>query len=148
MWVIQERVDLAFSIKELARHVSKPTAQDVACLKRVLRYLAGTLDAEMVLRCGEEPVIECFVDASWASDPSMKSTSGGLLYYGGCLMCLWSRTQHVISQSSCEAELVAMNTGGCESMFLRTMLQELNQPAGTITPMTDSKSGKAATTRK
>eukprot|EP00972_Heterocapsa_arctica_P045124 6662661-Heterocapsa_arctica.AAC.1 len=55
--------------------------------------------------------ITVMVDASWANSEDRKSTSGGVLRLQGFLLATWSRTQNVIAQSSCEAELLALNAG-------------------------------------
>jgi hypothetical protein len=44
LWMLGERPDLAFQVKELARAVSGPTRVHWATLKRVLRYVQATLD--------------------------------------------------------------------------------------------------------
>eukprot|EP00972_Heterocapsa_arctica_P003282 488275-Heterocapsa_arctica.AAC.1 len=52
MWTLGERPDLAYVCKELARHVQAPTELDLQRLKRLLRYLAGTVDFELHLGNG------------------------------------------------------------------------------------------------
>ena len=52
MWVMGERPDIAFTVKELARCVSGPTEQDWNRCKRLLRYLKGTMEAELWLGVG------------------------------------------------------------------------------------------------
>eukprot|EP00972_Heterocapsa_arctica_P042250 6228655-Heterocapsa_arctica.AAC.1 len=42
MWLSSVRPDLGYTIKELARSLQTPTAENEACLKRVLRYLIST----------------------------------------------------------------------------------------------------------
>eukprot|EP00972_Heterocapsa_arctica_P039330 5792794-Heterocapsa_arctica.AAC.1 len=58
--------------------------------------------------------VEVMVDASWANAADRKSTSGGVLRLQGFLLETWSRTQNVIAQSSCEAELLALSAGAVE----------------------------------
>eukprot|EP00972_Heterocapsa_arctica_P095712 14115369-Heterocapsa_arctica.AAC.1 len=41
MWVLQERPDLSFAVKELSR-AQRPMGQHWGALKRLLRYLRGT----------------------------------------------------------------------------------------------------------
>eukprot|EP00972_Heterocapsa_arctica_P079459 11711132-Heterocapsa_arctica.AAC.1 len=41
MWLLPERADLSFAVKELARHVQAPGEGHWADLKRVLRYVKG-----------------------------------------------------------------------------------------------------------
>ena len=44
MRLVQERPDISYSAKEMARHMASPSYQDVAKLKRVASYLRGTTD--------------------------------------------------------------------------------------------------------
>ena len=95
MWVAPERPDLAFAVKELARHVQGPTEQHWGVMKRLLRYVKGTMNAELELKLTEalETEVCAKVDASWASGQDCRSTSGGTLWLGGWLISHWSRTQ-------------------------------------------------------
>eukprot|EP00972_Heterocapsa_arctica_P007657 1116164-Heterocapsa_arctica.AAC.1 len=63
--------------------------------KRVLSYLQGTMNSE-----------------------DRKSTSGGVLRLQGLLLHTWSETQSVVAQSSCEAELLALNMGAVEGKLM------------------------------
>eukprot|EP00972_Heterocapsa_arctica_P007068 1032818-Heterocapsa_arctica.AAC.1 len=42
--MINDRPDIAYAAKELARTVQQPTVKDMMAAKRVLRYLQGTLN--------------------------------------------------------------------------------------------------------
>ena len=50
------------------------------------------------------------------------------MLWRGVLLLSWSRTQGPISQSSCEAELVAMSTATSEARFLQNILAEVDEP--------------------
>ncbi len=150
MWLLPERADLSFAVKELARHVQAPGESHWADLKRVLRYVKGTVDMVMNLRIdtnalANEIVTTC--DASWASDGACKSTSGGVVQLQGFTLLHWSRTQATVAQSSCESELLALNTGGTESKFIQTMLREIGEEVK-IRLRSDSTSGIATTSRR
>eukprot|EP00972_Heterocapsa_arctica_P013307 1954881-Heterocapsa_arctica.AAC.1 len=54
------------------------------------------------------------VGASWASGIDRRSVSGGAISLQGSLLQHWGRTQATIVQSTCEAELAALNTGAIE----------------------------------
>lgn len=61
------RLDLSFAVCALARHVHIPTARHVSLLKRVLRYLAGTINYGLKYR--REPIkwdsLSANFDADW-----------------------------------------------------------------------------------
>eukprot|EP00972_Heterocapsa_arctica_P031137 4583535-Heterocapsa_arctica.AAC.1 len=73
----------------------------------------------------EENELTVEVDASWAHAAYRRSTSGGLMKLQGFLLGWWSKTQAVIAQSTCEAELIALNAGACEGKFVQQLLRKL-----------------------
>ena len=59
----------------------------------------------------------------------------------------WARTQPVIAQSSCEAALLALNTGASEGRLVQSIMMELDMPVQ-LGLLTDSSSAKAVTLRR
>eukprot|EP00972_Heterocapsa_arctica_P069693 10297022-Heterocapsa_arctica.AAC.1 len=86
-------------------------------------------------------------DASWASDEKGRSTSGGVVRVQGFVVQHWSRTQPTVAQSSCEAELLAMNGGATEGKFTQSVLEEMGQSL-VIRLQSDSTSGIATAARR
>ncbi|CAE8640336.1 unnamed protein product [Polarella glacialis] len=130
MWLIHERADLAYVVKELARNLREPTTAEWGRLKRCLRYVRGTTSAEQHLTYNpQEPEtrLQVMVDANWARDGGRKSTSGGVLLLQGFPLEHWSKTQANIALSSGEAELYAMNSGAIELRRLSNVCAELGQ---------------------
>ncbi|CAE8581665.1 unnamed protein product [Polarella glacialis] len=130
MWLIHERADLAYVVKELARNLREPTTVEWGRLKRCLRYVRGTTNAEQHLTYNpQEPetLLQVMVDANWARDGGRKSTSGGVLLLQGFPLEHWSKTQANIALSSGEAELYAMNSGAIELRRLSNVCAELGQ---------------------
>eukprot|EP00972_Heterocapsa_arctica_P076697 11312927-Heterocapsa_arctica.AAC.1 len=65
-------------------------------------------------------------DASWASDEGRRSTTGGIAFYGGVVIAMWSRAQPVVALCSCEAELLAVSVAVQEGKLIQSILLELN----------------------
>ena len=130
MWLVGARPDLSFPAKELARSVHCPTATDELNLKRPLKYIITTrnlvLDMKMD-RSLEPGHLEVIVDLSWANGHDRKFTSGGVIRRQGFPLAWQAKTQAVVAQSTCEAELIAMNPGGCEGWFAQTLREELGE---------------------
>ena len=85
--------------------MSAPGEGDEIRLKRVCRYIAGTMDYELKLEpATSELVIEALVDSDWAGDKvTRRSTSSAHVYLLGALVHSHSRTQASLAQSSAEA---------------------------------------------
>jgi len=138
-YISADRFDLMFTVKALSRNLVSPSAYDMQCLKRAVRYISGHRDFTYLAQCTEIPrVIETYVDSDWGSCPqSRRSTSGGFVVLGTSVVSAWSRTQPTVALSSVEAELTAACVGAQESLLIQTLLSELGIDAS-ISLSTDS----------
>jgi hypothetical protein len=77
----------------------------LALLKRILRYVRGTMSHGLLLRASSTFNITAYSDADWAGCPEMRrSTSGFCLFLGDALVSWSSKRQPTVSRSSAEAE--------------------------------------------
>lgn len=73
-------------------------------VKRILRYLKGTLHHGLHLRKSPTLDLVAFCDVDWASDPDdQRSTLGFCVYFGSNLVTWQSKKQHTVSRSSTKA---------------------------------------------
>ena len=105
-YLAQDRPDIQFACKELARGMSSPTEGNWQQLKRLGRYLL--LRPRMVMNYDYQSV-STFLDSRVDTDhagclKTRKSTNGGALTLGNHCIRSWSTTQSVIALSSGEAE--------------------------------------------
>jgi hypothetical protein len=70
-----------------------------------------------------------FADSDWAGSPDSKSTSGGVISIGGCVIKTWSTTQQTISLSSGEAELYAMTKAASQLLGAMSYLADFDIPS-------------------
>jgi len=150
IWMIGDRPDIAYATKELARMVQQPTLKDMLVAQRILRYLQGTAGKVLHITIDKKipaDQIDAMVDASWANSDDRKSTSGGVLRLQGFLLATWSRTQSVVAQSRCEAELLALNAGAVEGKLVASILKELKRRP-ILVLRTDSTSAANSTKRR
>ncbi|XP_053112171.1 uncharacterized protein LOC128327395 [Hemicordylus capensis] len=81
------RPDILTAVNILSRFSSKPTKRHWVGVKRILRYLKGTIDKGMYLEPDEDLKLDACVDSDWAGDiHDRKSTSGYIVLLGGCLV--------------------------------------------------------------
>ena len=123
--IVNVRPDLAHSADVLSRFMSCVTQDHWTPAKRVLWYLAGSLDRGLVCRRGA-PRIEAYTDSHYAGDPgSRKSTSGAVvLSHGGAVVWL-SKLQSVVAASTCEAEYVAAAAAVKEVLWVCKLMGEM-----------------------
>ena len=121
--MIGSRPDLAFAVGKLARFCENPKLKHWMAIKRVLRYVNGTL--KMGLCYGGysgEPVFG-YTDSDWAGDASdRKSTSAYVFMVSGAAVSWCSRKQTITATSSCEAEYVAACMACKEAVWLKRLL--------------------------
>ena len=80
-----------------------------ALIKRVLRYLRGSMEFGLQLHASTSTFLTAYSDADWTSCPdSRRSTSDYYVYYGDSLISLSSKRQTTVSRSSAEAEYHAV----------------------------------------
>jgi hypothetical protein len=87
-YLIHTRSDLAFAVGYVSRFMQRPTTEHQQAVKRILRYVKGTVDYGLHYpRC---PGAEHFIgysDSDLAGDiDTSKSTSRTLFFFGKCLI--------------------------------------------------------------
>lgn len=120
------RPDLCAAVNYFSSFQSEPNETHWIHLKRVLRYIRGSLTASLVYkRNPDSRLLEGFADASFGNDIDRKSVSGYLFKVFGCTVSWASRKQQSVALSSTEAELVALCNAACEVIWLKRLLAEL-----------------------
>lgn len=127
---IGTRPDLSSAVGVLSQHMSKPGKQHWIGVKRILRYIKGTLDYGLLYGSTNDNDTNgdlCgYADADWAGDISTrKSTSGYVFQIGSSTVSWSSKRQSVVAMSSTEAEYVALSYAAQEAIWLRTLLESM-----------------------
>uniref|UniRef100_A0ACD5UI01 Uncharacterized protein n=1 Tax=Avena sativa TaxID=4498 RepID=A0ACD5UI01_AVESA len=100
------RPDISYHVHILSQFISAPTTVHYSHLLRVLRYLRGTITRRLFFPCSSSLQLQCYSDATWASDPSdRRSLSAYCVFLGGSLIAWKTKKQTAVSRSSVEAEL-------------------------------------------
>ena len=149
MHVSLDCCDIQWAEKEAARGMAHPTELDSWRVTRIARYLVHHPVQEWIYVLKEMPqIIRTTVDADWAGCAvSRKSTSGGVVRLGECILMTWARTQGAIALSTMESEYRGLVTGAQESMYVQSVASELGYTLG-IVLQSDSTSAQAACERR
>ena len=136
----QDRSDIQYAVKELSTAMSDPGSVDMAKMKRLARYLIRV--PRCVVKYDYQSKVEALV--AWSDSDfagclkSRKSTSGGIIMFGGCVIKSYSSQQAVRALSSGEAEYYAMVKAASVAIGVRSMLMDLGVTEGRIVLKTDA----------
>jgi len=117
------RPDIQPTIAVLCTRVKKPRESDWKRVIRLLKYLNGTCDKELILSADDLQVIKWYVDASFAVHPDFKSHTGGSMTMGQGAIINISRKQKLNTKSSTDAELVAADDVATMILWTKLFLE-------------------------
>jgi hypothetical protein len=145
-YLTHTRPNLAFSVDYVSRFMQRPMMEHQQAMKRIIRYVAGTLDHDLYYpRCPRVAHLVWYSDSDHAGDiETSKSTSEILFFFGKCLVYWQSVKQQVVALSSYEAEYIASSTTSTQSLWLVQLLGDfLDRDTGAVELWVDSKSALA-----
>nr|GEU83967.1 hypothetical protein [Tanacetum cinerariifolium] len=125
MYLTSSRPDIVQAIYHCARYQSRPTEKHLKEVKRIFRYLRGTINMGLWYPKGSSFSLTAFSDADHARCiDTRKSTSGGIQFLGDKLVSWMSKKQDCTAMSSAEAKYVALSTSYAQVMWMRTQLKD------------------------
>jgi hypothetical protein len=106
--------------------VSSPGDDHWHALDRVMRYQKGTASYG-IHYTGYPRVLEGYSDSNWISDAdNIKATSGYVFTVGGGAISWKSCKQTILTRSTMEAEVTALDTTIVEAKWLHELLMDLH----------------------
>ena len=104
-----------------------PLVGQFKIVKRILRYVAGTLDYGMRILCQSSLQLYAFSDADWAGCPlTRRSTTGLCIFLGGNCISWSAKKQTTVARSSAEAEYRSMASATAELTWLSFILRDID----------------------
>nr|GEW98293.1 ribonuclease H-like domain-containing protein [Tanacetum cinerariifolium] len=123
------RPNISYAVQQVFLHMHDHREPHLASLKRVLRYVRGTLDFGLQLDASITGSLVAYTNADWAGCPTTRrSTSGYYVFLGDNLFSWSTKRQHTLSRSSAEAEYKGVANVVAETSWLRNFLRELHTP--------------------
>jgi hypothetical protein len=95
-------------------------------VKRIIRYVAGTLDHGLYYpSCPREAHLVGYSDSDHAGNIDTSKSTSGILFFGKSLVSWQSVKQQVVALSSCEAEYIAASTVLTQTLCLVRLFADL-----------------------
>jgi hypothetical protein len=129
-------------VNSAARHLQSPKVSDWNKVKRILRYLIGTVNFGILYQSGHRPgLLDIYSDADFAGDvETRRSTTGYTSLYSGGAITWSSQRQSSVSLSTTEAEFVAASQAVKEILWLIRLFGDVCELCEWPTLMMDNQS--------
>jgi phosphopantetheinyl transferase (holo-ACP synthase) len=122
------RPDIAYATSMLGRYASNPGPEHIKAVKRVFRYLKGSLNYSITYSGDTKTslYITGYTDADYAGDKDeYKSTTGYIFYLANGPISYKSKLQPITAQSTTEAEYIALANATKEATYIKALITEL-----------------------
>ncbi|KAE9302338.1 hypothetical protein PR003_g22284 [Phytophthora rubi] len=133
LWIARcTRPDIAYAVHRVTRRTHEPRVSDWRLVKKIARYLKGTVDTKFAMHAPrggmseDTIVVEGYSDADFAGDRvDRKSVSGGVLMVCGMVVGWICKKQSSVALSTMEAEFVAASQVTAEMLGIVELLSEI-----------------------
>ncbi|GFH50765.1 hypothetical protein CTEN210_07241 [Chaetoceros tenuissimus] len=128
------RPDITVAVSQVARFTHSPKQSHSSAVKRIIRYLKGTINNGTILRVPKKLSLDCFVDANFCGlyniDPpeltsSVRSRAGYIIKFCGYPLIWKSQLMDCICLSTAEAEYYALSQAMRALIPVCTLLKEM-----------------------
>jgi hypothetical protein len=130
MWSsVHTRLDLAYSVRVLSRYAHNPGSIHCALVKRVLRYVAGTINVDLTFERSNDQQSDDLIDYNDSDFVDLKDKRHSTRRYVFMLVdetiIHSSKQQSTIVLSSCETEYMTLSKTAKKAIWIRKFLHEL-----------------------
>ncbi|GJU73976.1 zinc finger, CCHC-type containing protein [Tanacetum coccineum] len=116
---------ISYVVGKLSRYTNNPSTHQWHAIMRVFKYLKKTMNYGLSY-VGFPSVLEGYSDASWITNSEdHTSITGWVFLLSGGAISWASKKQTCITDSTMEAEFVALATAGNEAEWLRNLIYEI-----------------------
>jgi histone deacetylase 1/2 len=77
------RLDISFAVNKVCQFLQAPTTVHWSAVKRILRYVRGTLKNGLKIGISKSTMVSAFSDADWSGDVDDRRSTGGFAAFLG-----------------------------------------------------------------
>jgi hypothetical protein len=120
------RPDLAYPISVLSQHMANPSMEHWMAVKRIFRYLQGSLQMKLQFGATSSKEVLGYYDADWGGDlEDRRSTIGFVFMMGGGAISWSSKQQPTITLSTTKAEYMVNTQATKEAIWITKLVMDL-----------------------
>ncbi|CAM8890311.1 unnamed protein product [Rhodiola kirilowii] len=125
LYLTASRPDIAYAVGVCARYQVDPKESHLLQVKRIIKYVCGTIDFGIWYTKDTNPYLVGYCNADWAGNAEdRKSTSGGCFFLGNNLVSWFTKKQNSISLSTIEAEYIVVGSCCTQLLWMKQMMSE------------------------
>jgi hypothetical protein len=127
-YLVNTRPDIAYAVGLASRFMESPGKEHWFVVKRIVRYIAGTINYGVRFRKGGnlDLALLGYTDSDHSGDlVHRRSTCGVVFFLGNNLVTWCSQKQRTVALSSCEAEYMAATAWACQGVWLSNLIAGL-----------------------
>lgn len=120
-YLVHTRPDIAFVVGVVSRYMERPTELHMDAVKRICRYVKGTINYGLVYTKGQgNYILTGFFDSDLVGNLDDRKSTGGMAFYLDENLITWvSQKQRCVALSSCDAEFMAATAAACQAIWLQ-----------------------------
>ncbi|GJS03423.1 retrovirus-related pol polyprotein from transposon TNT 1-94 [Tanacetum coccineum] len=144
MYLTSSRPDLIFVVCLCVRYQAKPTKKHLNAVKRIFRYLKGTINMGLWYSKDTDMSLTAYSDADHVGcQDTRRNTSGSAQFLGDKRVSWSSKKQNSTAISSTEAEYIALSGCCAQILWMRSQLTDYGFQFNKILLYRDNKSAIA-----
>ncbi|GKC10637.1 retrovirus-related pol polyprotein from transposon TNT 1-94, partial [Tanacetum coccineum] len=125
MYLTASRPDLTFAVCMCARYQAKPTEKHLHAIKRIFKYLRGTVNRGLWYPKNYSIALTSYADVDYAGcQDTRRSTSRCMQLLGDRLVSWSSKRQKSVAVSSTKAEYIALSGCCAQVLWMRSQLTD------------------------
>ena len=141
-YLVHTRPDIAHAVEIVSRYMKRPTEVHMNVVKRICRYIKGTMQYGLVYTRGRgNYILSGFSNSDLAGCLDDRKSTGGMAFYLDENLITWvSQKQRRVALFSCEAEFMAATAAACQEIWLQRVLNHvMNSKTGPVVLYIDNR---------
>ena len=124
---VVSRPDIAYAVNNVSKFLEKHDATHWNAVKRIVKYVAGSIDFGIVYEGASENFdLTGYTDSDYAGDVDTRRSTSGFVFFLCDRAVTWCcQRQKTVTLSTMEAEYVAAALAAREAVWLRQILKDL-----------------------